>query len=180
MRATFRRMQGSALIVVLLLLALLMMMAGAAVTGSVSEERLARAHRDYNVAFQAAESALRDARADLLGLGSRNPPILGAPSFADIAAGTCNSVGLCVPSAAGATPVWDHEVNWTGNAVPYGLFTGAQPLPSTGPGAVSQPPRYLIEYLGAVGSQSLYRLTARGWGPVAGGLFVTLQEEVVR
>jgi Tfp pilus assembly protein PilX len=45
---------------------------------------------------------------------------------------------------------------------------------------VSQPPRYLIEYIAPSGSQHIYRITARGWGPIATANPVTLQEEVLR
>lgn len=175
-----RRQQGTVLIMVLLFLTVLMMMATAAVTSGVSEERLARANRDYNIGFQAAEAGLRDAHADLLGMGSRNPVILGAPTFAAIAPGTCNSNGLCVPGPVTATPVWENTTYWTSNTSTYGQYTYAQALPASGPGSVSQPPRYMIEFLGTVGSQALYRITARGWGPIAGNQPVTLQEEVLR
>lgn len=175
------RQQGTVLIIVLLFLTVLMMMASAAVTSGVAEERLARASRDYNIGFQAAEAALADAKTDIGGAGSRNPVILGAPTFAAIAAGTCSTTGLCVAAAVTATQVWDNATYWTtNNTATYGQYTFAQALPSSGPGSVSQPPRYMIEYIGAVGSQSLYRVTARGWGPIAGTSPVILQEEVLR
>jgi len=175
-----RTQQGTVLIIVLLFLTVLMMMATAAVTSGVAEERLARASRDYNIGFQAAEAGLRDATNDLMGNGSRNPVILGAPTFAAIAAGTCDSTGLCVPGIATATPVWLNSTYWTSNTATYAQYTYAQSLPSSGPGSVSQPPRYMIEYLGTSGSQNLYRITARGWGPIAGNSPVTLQEVVLR
>jgi type IV pilus assembly protein PilX len=179
-RTPIRRQQGTVLIIVLLFLTVLMMMASAAVTSGVAEERLARASRDYNIGFQAAEAALQDAKNDLIGNGSRNPVILGATTFAAIPAGTCSTAGLCVMAAATATPVWENASYWTSNTATYAQFTYALSLPSSGPGSVSQPPRYMIEYIGASGSQSIYRITARGWGPIATATPVTLQEEVLR
>jgi type IV pilus assembly protein PilX len=178
MRPTFpeplRRERGTVLIIVLMFLTILMLMATVAVSTGVSEEKLARASRDYNVAFQAAEAALREAKADLIGIGSRSPVIIASVGFA---AGCPNA--LCQTAAPGATPVWDVETNWD-NAATYGQYTFAQTLPATGPGGVSQQPRYLIEYVAPSGSQHIYRITARGWGPLANSMPVTLQEEVLR
>ena len=95
------------------------------------------------------------------------------------AAGSCTAAGLCTQASIGSTPVWETAANWT-NAVPYGTYTGVQTLPTTGPGAVSQQPRYMIEYIAPSGSQHIYRITARGWGPLANSTPVTLQEEVLR
>lgn len=170
------RERGTILIIVLLFLTVLMLMATTAVTTGVTEEKLARASRDYNVAFQAAEAALRDAESDLTGNGSRNPVILGSVGFA---AGC--PAALCLAVAPPGTQVWEVAANWTGTtSATYGQFTFAQALPTTGPGSVSQPPRYLFEYIAASGGQHIYRITARGWGPTANGSTVTLQKEVLR
>ncbi len=180
------RERGTILIIVLLFLTVLMLMATTAVTTGVTEEKLARASRDYNVAFQAAEAALRDAEGDLTGAGTRNPVFIGAAYWFDVplripALGSCAS-GACMPLPAGGTPVWDVAANWTGTAsATYGQYTSAQTLPTTGPGSVSQQPRYMIEYIAAgAGTQHVYRITARGWGPTANGSTVTLQKEVLR
>lgn len=168
--------RGTILIIVLLFLTVLMLMATTAVTTGVTEEKLARASRDYNVAFQAAEAALRDAESDLTGNGSRNPVIIGNVGFT---AGC--PAALCLAIAPPGAQVWEVAANWTGTAsATYGQFTFAQTLPTTGPGSVSQQPRYLLEYLAASGSQHIYRITARGWGPTANGSTVTLQKEVLR
>ncbi|HYE86974.1 MAG TPA: PilX N-terminal domain-containing pilus assembly protein [Vicinamibacterales bacterium] len=177
-RPAVPRQRGTVLIIVLMFLTVLMLMATVAVSTGVSEEKLARASRDYNVAFQAAEAALRDARFDLTGTGSRAPVIISNASHT-AAAGSCTVTGLCTQASAGGTPVWETVANWT-NAVPYGTYTGVQTLPTTGPGAVSQQPRYIIEYIAPSGSQHIYRITARGWGPLANSTPVTLQEEVLR
>jgi len=174
--------RGAVLIMALMFLTLLTLLGVTAMTNSTSEEKMARATRDYNTAFQSAEAALRDAENDLAGNGSRNPVFLGAAYWFDVPTriatlGSCAN-GACMPPAAGGTPVWEVAANWN-NAADYGQYTFAQAMPTTGPGAVGQSAKYMIEYIGAVGTQSAFRVTARGWGPNSVQT-VTLQEEVVR
>jgi type IV pilus assembly protein PilX len=175
------RQRGAILVITLLFLTLLTLVAVSGITTGTLEERMARNSRDYNLAFQAAEAALRDARADLsgaAGLSTRNPVIIGNASFP---ASGC-SLGLCVMAAPGVTPVWEVDANWTtvGTFVAYGTYTTALALPlSPTPGGVAQLPRYLIEYIGPSGSQSIYRITSRGWG-ASSTTMVMLQEEVLR
>ena len=175
------RQRGATLVITLLFLTMLTLAGVSAMTTGTMEERIARNSRDFNLAFQAAEAALRDARADLsgaAGLSTRNPVIIGNASFPT----TGCALGLCVTAAAGATPVWEIETNWTtaGVYVAYGTYTTALVLPLTPtPGGVAQLPRYLIEYIGSSGPQYLYRITTRGWGASATSV-VMLQEEVLR
>ena len=174
----------------LMFLTLLTLLGVTAMTNSTSEEKMARATRDYNTAFTAAEAALRDAENDLIGNGSRNPVFLGTacwfagsptpPCPVTVPAagpGICN-FAACNPPVAGGTPVWQVAASWN-NAATYGQYTFAQTFPTTGPGAVGQQPQYLIEYLGMVGAQSAYRITAKGWGPNSVQT-VMLQEEVLK
>jgi len=179
---TDARQRGAVLIMALMFLTLLTMLGITAMTSSTSEEKMARATRDYNTAFQAAEAAMRDAENDINGNGSRNPVFIGSAYWFDVptripALGGCAS-GACIPPAPGGTPVWEVAANWT-NAATYGQYTFAQALPSSGPGAVGQASRYLIEFIGTVGTQYAYRITARGWGPNSVQT-VTLQEEVLK
>jgi type IV pilus assembly protein PilX len=175
------RERGVVLVVALVFLAVLTILGISAITSTSQEEKMARYTRDYNVALQAAEAALRDARYDL-GAGAfatRSPPIIGNTGFD----GGCTN-GLCQLAAPGATPAFADETRWsnTNNAgsVAYGTYTPFQQLPLTPtPGGVAQQPRYLIEYLAPTGSQHVYRITARGWGADPNTM-VVLQEEVVR
>lgn len=175
------RQQGAILVITLLFLTILTLVGVSAMTTGTMEERMARNSRDFNLAFQAAEAGLRDARADLTGaagISTRNPVIIGNASFP---VSGC-SLGLCVMAASGATPVWEIESNWTtaGTYVAYATYTTALPLPlAPTPGGVAQAPRYLIEYIGASGPQYIYRITSRGWGASA-NTYVMLQEEVLR
>jgi len=173
---------GMVLVVALIFLTLLTLLGVTAMTNSTSEEKMARATRDYGSAFQSAEAAMRDAENDLIGNGSRNPVFIGAAYWFDVptriaALGGC-AKSACLPPATGGTPVYQVTANWA-NAATYGQYTFAQTLPTSGPGAVGQQPQYLIEYIGAVGAQSAYRITARGYGPNSIQV-VTLQEEVLK
>jgi len=165
----------------LMFLTLLTLLGVTAMTGSTSEEKMSRATRDYNTAFQSAEAALRDAETDLMA-GTRNPVFLGAAYWFDVPTriatlGACAN-GACMPPAAGGTPVWEVAANWT-NAATYGQYTLVPAMPSSGPGAVGAAPQYMIEFIGTVGSQSAYRITARGRGPNSVQT-VMLQKEVLK
>ena len=170
--------RGAVLIMALMFLTLLTLLGVTAMTSSTSEEKMARATRDYNTAFQSAEAAMRDAESDINGNGPRNPPLTSIGSvFGVLPLGGCAN-GACIPPAPLGTPVWEVAANWN-NAATYAQYTFAQALPTSGPGAVGQAPQYLIEFIGTVGSQSAYRVTARGWGPNSVQT-VTLQEEVLK
>lgn len=170
------RQRGVVLVIALVFLAVLTILGVSAVVSTSQEEKMARYTRDYNIALQAAEAALRDARYDL-GAGAfatRSPPIIGNAGFTP----TC-TLGLCEQAPLDATPVFAVESNWA-NAVAYGTYTPFLQLPlAPMPGGVAQQPRYLIEYLNAVGTSHLYRITARGWGADANTM-VVLQQEVIR
>ena len=105
-RPARHRQQGTVLIIVLLFLTVLMMMAAAAVTSGVAEERLARASRDYNIGFQAAEAALQDAKNDLIGNGSRNPVIIAAVGFVT---NCVNALCVAAPLGCGMKRRWRRE-----------------------------------------------------------------------
>jgi type IV pilus assembly protein PilX len=197
------RQKGAVLIVALLFLVILTILGLTAMQGTTMEERMSGNSRDINVALQAAEAALRDARRDINRL-----PISGAARashvFGDAAGtlGTCNigdGRGLCRPLApvyAGnssdaimpAPLVIDAQ---PANAVAtYGDFTGAPLLRATVQGTrnrlLARQPQYLIELfclptraVDSMGTQGVYckfyRITAQGYG-VNPNSRVTLQE----
>ena len=164
------RERGAVLIVALLFLVMLTLLGVTAMTGTTMEERMAGNARDASVAFQAAESALRDARRDLSCYPnvdcSLPHPIRGLPpewplnalNFgSNLASGTCNSAGglrgLCMPAVYSggesaqlppvpmAPPLGAGGHSFLGApSVPYGMFTGAPALQG-----VSSQPAYLIE-----------------------------------
>ena len=196
-----RRQRGAILIISLMFLVVLTMLALTTMGGITLEERMAGQYRDLNVAFQAAESALRDAERDIWGTGVtgatlRAPIISGRTGFgdgSDTPNGTCTNNtnatygwGLCYASATGPfPPVTTADLRpTTAIAVPYARYTGATALPS-----VAAQPRYIIEaiWLNIVPTPTLtsltpiagvttyYRITAQGIG-VNPNSRITLQE----
>jgi type IV pilus assembly protein PilX len=159
------RERGISLIIVLLFLVIMTGLGATAIRTAMIEEKMSGNERDRQIAFEAAEAALRDGESEIVAL-------LTSASGFTLACGT----GLCVPSAT-ATPQWS-SVNWNG-AVPhaYGSQSGAGTYPVTD---VSRAPRYIIELLpdmpplpgcsAVVSSRASctggtpFRITAVGWG----------------
>ncbi len=160
------------------LLLMVVLIAAATLQMLLSGRQLAVMQRERELAFRAAEAALRDGEAELLAAAA-------SPDTQDRlglwpAPGRCGSgqqAGLCRPALAGP-PVWqpwlraDAEVDAIG--VPLGRFTGAA-LPADA--AVQEPPRYVAEILdeapasqgapdpaSALASPPRMRVTAVGFG----------------
>lgn len=178
--ASRRTQRGISLVVVLLFLVMLSILGTTAIQTSSLEEKMTGNERDRQIAFEAAEAALRDAEREIFLSLNPNSPFDSA----------CDN-GLCTPSTT-AVPQWD-GVDWM-SATPrqYGAFTGAGAYPVTG---LARTPRYIIEILprmaasagnsAGLGARSSttagtpYRVTAVGWGrrPTTQ---VTLQSVYVR
>ena len=73
---TRSRQHGAVLIVALLFLVILTILGVTAMTATTFEEKISGNTRDLNVAFQAAEAALRDARRDINGIVIPPPSVL--------------------------------------------------------------------------------------------------------
>lgn len=157
------RQEGAALVVGLIFLIVLALLGIGAMSINAMEERMAGNSRDLNLAFQAAESALRDAELDVL---KNITPASGFDS-------ACTN-GLCLPPTV-STPL-ARTIDWTNSGITraYGAKTGALPLTF-----VSAQPKYIIELLSTLPAgtgQSLavgikpasdgvaYRITALGIG----------------
>ena len=179
---------GFALITALVMLLVITVLALGGARLALDSKRISRNQRDSSIAFQAAESALRDAERDIQG-GLRAAKIFASGSKQGFATDGCSSGaaqtdtswrGLC-GTVDESNPVWNN-VSWKDNGtnsqtVAYGDFTG-QKFP-TGSGVLpSQMPRYIIEVFddktpGQVADQApgnshpavIYRITAVGWGP---------------
>lgn len=171
--ATHQR--GASLVVALVFLLILTVIGVTAMSTSTLDEKMAGNLKDRFVAFQTAESTLRDAE-QAIKLNS-----YGASSFTS----ACTN-GLCLPSTS--DPVWLASTNWS-VARPYGSVTGAPALPDV------VTPQYLIEDVkdptggqGSAGSlgtgfgpaaplaaSNYYRITARSTG-ASGKAEVMLQE----
>jgi type IV pilus assembly protein PilX len=173
---------GAALIVGLIFLVILTVLGVAAMQNSTLEERMAGNARDRNVAFQAAEAALRDAERDTRcqksdGNAATVLRTIGCISGMTGADSTCTDGLCCSISAPGlactevATPV-DQDPTLSlivAPSVRYGTYTAATDL--TG---VAAQPRYLIEPF-QKGKVNYFRITSRGYGANA-ATQVTLQE----
>lgn len=196
--------QGATLAIVLIFLVLVTLVGVTALTTTTLEERMAGNLKDRNLALQAAEAGLRDAKLDISGgkvvvtATPRSPIISGAtdfgnaarvfPSCSAAAAGTATA-GLCLSphqahsNAAGESlsardNTWILGQSFTAApSIEYGTYTGAPALSN-----VALQPRYLIEAIsvppeGKVGPVYWYRITARGYGARA-ETNVTLQEVI--
>jgi type IV pilus assembly protein PilX len=158
---------GSALIVSLLILIVLSLLGLTAVRTTTLEEKMAGNLRDNDLAFQSAESALRDAE-----------------TFVDtvVSVNAFNDTGGLYSSG---TPDPDYFAAATWSTANSAAFSGA----ITG---VANQPRYIIKYMGVVptpggalniggygkeqaGTLHSFRISARGTGG-RGGTQVVLQE----
>lgn len=128
--------RGVALPVALIFLVLLTLLGLALVNGSVMQEMMFGNSKDTKLAFQAAETALRDAELDV----AQN--ITATTAFVQ----ACTS-GLCTPPSSWSTPrsaSVSTLIDWTNsaNTRTYGAYTGAATLPN-----VASQPLYVIEKL---------------------------------
>jgi type IV pilus assembly protein PilX len=182
-----KRARGISLVVVLVLLVATMVLGIAGARISTQSEQSARAARDYNLAFQSAEAALRDAEQEIVA-GSR-AAILDVVFYPPgCVAAIPQHTGLCATPIDPTQPsVW--ETDWIARAAKYGQFTGGRCLPTSDPAdgfdparcsyarlGVARQPRYVIERLATPGPLSaavrpgrprspyLYRITAVGYG----------------
>lgn len=167
-----RRQQGAILVVALMFLVLLTIIGVSSISGVTLEEKMAGNLREQNLAFQAAESALRDAEIDLETAipgppGGRDPmTITGHFPVTALCTGAFTN-GVCRNTDFKAEIVTASGWDWTSatKTVAYGAFTLAEPMPS-----VFQQPRYVIEYLPEKDDASTtpptrhFRISARGWG----------------
>ncbi len=152
--------QGAVLIVGLIMLIIITLMGVVAMKSSILQEKLSAGSMDQSIAFQAAESALRDAEI------YANQNLDSSSAFTSACTG-----GLCLPSST-ATQSWQSISDWTTSALPivYGANTSAAAIND-----VALQPRYIIELLPdlpvASGNSTTspipgnaFRITAMGWG----------------
>ncbi|MFC1602018.1 PilX N-terminal domain-containing pilus assembly protein [Pseudomonadota bacterium] len=157
---TMNKQQGAVLIIALLFLLIVTLLGVSAMQSSVMEERMAGNMHDHNMAFQAAESGLKDGWDWLL-------PLTGRP----LPDGTASN-GVYTDGSIGAEPA-DYIFDWEGLGTDYGANTSnnAGDFPHN-----AKPPIYVIEEAAFV-SDSLnpeskakgagkyyYRVSAVGYG----------------
>lgn len=169
-----RKQRGVVLMIALVFLVIITMLALTALRTNIIEEKLAGNSRDWTLAFQAAEAALRDGEKDVQS-GTR---FVGEAGFNS----NCTN-GLCTVQIDGSS-IWQDllassNTGWmngasVGPSIAYGTYTN--PTPAT-IATVAKQPRYIIEVItekgsslvqtggyGKQGNQYVYRVTARGFG----------------
>lgn len=160
--------RGISLVIVMIFLVILSLLGINAMQSSTLSSRIARNEADRNLAFQAAEAALRDAELDVRnqrfdrsqcieGVGGCRTKLMdGKTRFDAICTdGRCDFKNNVSP--------WETADKWkgtdAGDGVLYGTYTGATQIP-----LVSSQPRYLLESLPLADSPPTYRITAVGFG----------------
>lgn len=174
---------GASLIVVLLILVIVSILGVSGIQISMLAERGTRNERDYQIAWQSAESALLDAEYDIEGLPAtstqkRNSIFkLGSTDvskFIDNCGNTSTSKGLCTQKQTDK-PSWLSvdflDKTDTAPTVEFGTFT-SRTFTSGGAGIQpAQAPRYVIELINPskttdpTKAEYIYRITAMGFGP---------------
>jgi type IV pilus assembly protein PilX len=123
--------RGVVLLVSLLFLIVLTLLGIAASRMVTSEERQSRYLREYNTAFQAAESAMRDARDDIDGLIATTPPsALDLTRLLKWGPTPDCQFGFCTYDRTESTRPWTVATNWA-NATQYGTYSLRSPLPQS-------------------------------------------------
>ncbi len=157
---------GAALLAALIFLVVLTIIGVGVVGTTTTEEKMARNFRDSDVAFAAAEAALRDAEIRINGLWSNPAQPIGPHSFSDDCTdGLCNSFPGVGTVPADKQPVYDHFSLTASPSSALGTVTNSPAIVQ-----VSAQPRYLIEKVkgripGEPGSATTYyRITAIGFG----------------
>lgn len=127
-----KKQAGAVLIISLIILLVITLMGLAGMQTTSLQEKMASNMRDQNIAFQAAESVLRDAEADILSSG-RVSGLTGMTS-------SCTD-GLCYGGQHGisVTDIVDETHVYRAHAVSYGTHSSN----STIAGVYAQP-KYLI------------------------------------
>lgn len=144
--------RGVVLFTTLVLLALLTMVGISGAQTTRMEQGMARNAHDSMLAFQAAESALREAEDWLAGNALDPAAVFPAPGQGRHNAPTW-----------GATPTWRDDDAWQNRS-----------QEATAPAGVAMPPRYVIEWLASYRDAALpggsgetvdaFRITALGYG----------------
>ena len=181
-RAGARRQRGAVLVISLVILLLLTLVGVTGMQSTTLEERMAGNSRQRDVAFQAAETAFRDA--EWLIEHKTDGTSLADPYAASVFDPTCSG-GLCASADVAATlssELW-RTVDWTGPQArrvgqnlaalaPVDAARAEAELPEAVAGVPEQP-RYVIEatrlqFAGNPDARWVYRMTARGYGADVG------------
>jgi type IV pilus assembly protein PilX len=171
--------QGFALATALIMLVIVTLLALAGARMALDSRKVANNQRDRDIAFQAAEAALRDAEFDIEG-GTRMTAF-DAGAQSGFVKGSCgisgNARGLCETADGSNVPIWQtvnfDDVSGDAPSVAYGTFTnnrfsaGAGLLPARLPRYIIEPMQLTMEGTSAGVREKVpfYRITAVGFGP---------------
>ena len=163
MRSYPGQQQGVVLFMSLVMLLLLTVLGVSSIQTTTLQQQMARTASDTNLAFQAAEAALRDGEDYLEALNAMN----------DFSTGTAEADGFYFDEGSGDTPNW-RELDWAG-------ADGFRTSETTITGVAAQP-KYILEHVKTVisdadalnldnigqdtgsGRTQIFRVTARGTG----------------
>lgn len=141
------KQNGAVMVISLLILLVLTLLGITGMTTTTMEERMAGNERDRQIAFQAAEAALRAGERFIVQTNFTNLPADPYnPSGGDDFATDCQSgkaAGLCGPASPGDDDVWEDanlDVWTTQNRHRSYSFGGST--------EIATQPRYIIEYMG--------------------------------
>jgi type IV pilus assembly protein PilX len=168
------RQRGVTLVIALMFMVALTLLGVGMVRSTTSEERMGANTRDYDVAFAAAEAALRDAEIRLQGVyvyPAKPASITQFPAAADscgtnkLATDTTSLIGYCYGITT--QPIFTNtsfSLDDTTKAATLGQYTSTPTLQG-----VSTQPNYYVELLqipkaGTSGLMTAYRITSKGYG----------------
>ncbi len=149
------KQQGVVLAVALIMLVLITLLGMSAMRSTIMEERMASNSRNDNIAFQLAETTLRQAEANLL----------ADPQSTSILSALSQSVGLGACEIALNSEDFTDQARWNALACNY---------VGTADAGITRAAHYFIEFVRAEPPAVLgtspprncyYRVTARGYGP---------------
>lgn len=163
----YRRQSGAVVIIGLIILLILTLLMLTSVRVSILQERMAANMRNQNIAFQAAESALREAESFIeSGALAFDPLQLSNGPFQN------TSKPICVDGLCGLTsPLQSSDI---ANAA-------GKKTATTGITTITAEPQYLIELIRVDPSTdsgrvyATFRITARAWGGDSHRSLVQLQ-----
>lgn len=162
---TYRTQQGVVLISALIFMILVTLLGLAVVSSTTSEEKMARNFSDRDVAYSAAEAALRDAKTHLTG-AYRWPyvPVSLTIFDATCSAGFCDSIYNTPAASIDSIDFFSNSAPGS-NSIVFGSATSAPAV-----SGVAAQPRYMIEAVRTNtvttdGSPDIvYRITAQAEG----------------
>jgi type IV pilus assembly protein PilX len=187
-----RRQRGVTLVIALIFMVVLTLLGVGMVRSTTSEERMSANGRDIDIAFAAAEAALRAAEIRIQGSYSSSASTLAITAFPSTA-NTC-ATGLCVFASTNTTPIWLNTTyntfdsstatvlgNSTSGDVTSSPTIRVQTVTTSSTSATQ--PAYYIELarrpnFGSSSSKDsyFYRVTAKGYGARSNSTQVLLQE----